>query len=87
MPRIESYVPITQAKSKLLDLVRSLHDTEDTIAITKNGIPEAVLMSMHKFEGLLETIEVLADADAMAQLKDSMEDVRKDRLVDMKEIL
>jgi len=51
MHRIENYVPITQAKSKLMDLVRSLHDTDDTIAITKNGVPEAVLISMDKFEG------------------------------------
>ncbi len=87
MQRIENYVPITKAKSKLLDMVRSLHDTDDTIAITKNGVPEAVLISMDKFEGLLETIEVLADAETMVQLKDSMEDVRKNRLVDMQEVL
>jgi antitoxin YefM len=87
MQQIENYVSITQAKSKLLDMVRALQDTDDTIAITKNGIPEAVLISMNKFEGLLETIEVLADAEAMAQLNSSMEDVRKDRLVDMDEVL
>ena len=87
MQQIENYVPISQAKSKLLDMVRSLHDKGDTIAITKNGVPEAVLISMNKFEGLLETIEVLADTDTMTQIKDSMEDVRKNRLVEMQEVL
>ena len=37
MQTIETFVPITQAKAKLLDIVRELHDTNDTIAITKNG--------------------------------------------------
>lgn len=87
MQQIENYISITQAKSKLLDIVRALKDKEDTIAITKNGVPEAVLISMNKFEGLLETIEVLADTEAMAQLNSSMEDVRKERLVDMDEVL
>ena len=44
----------------------------DTIAITKNGIPEAVLLSTEAYEGLLETIEVLADQDAMSVLKKSV---------------
>ena len=48
MQPIETYVPITRAKAKFLDMVRQLHDTNDTIAITKNGVPEAVLLSMKK---------------------------------------
>ena len=87
MQIVENFVPITQAKSKLLDMVRSIHDRDDSFAITKNGVPEAVLISMKKFEGLLETIEILADQEAMSQLRDSMEDVKKERLVDVAEVL
>ncbi len=85
MQTIETFVPITQAKAKLLDMVRQIHDTNDTIAITKNGIPEAVLLSMKKFEGFLETIDVLADPDMMRQLKGSAEDVKSGRLIDLDE--
>lgn len=35
MQTIETFVPITRAKAKLLDIVRELQDTNDTIAITK----------------------------------------------------
>ena len=85
MQTIETFVPITQAKAKLLDLVRQLHDTNDTIAITKNGIPEAVLLSMRKFEGLLETIDILADPEMMQQLKGSANDVKAGKLLDLDE--
>lgn len=83
MQTIESFVPITKAKAKLLDMVRQLHDTDDTIAITKNGVPEAVLLSMKKFEGLLETIDILADPEMMRQLKGSAKDVKAGRLIDV----
>jgi antitoxin YefM len=83
MQTIESFVPITKAKAKLLDMVRHLHDTDDTIAITKNGVPEAVLLSMKKFEGLLETIDILADPEMMKQLKGSAKDVKAGRLIDI----
>ena len=85
MQTIETYVPITQAKAKLLDMVRQLRDTNDTIAITKNGVPEAVMLSMKKFEGFLETIDILADPEMMKQLKGSAQDVKAGRLMDLDE--
>lgn len=85
MQAIETYVPITQAKAKLLDMIRQLHDTNDTIAITKNGIPEAVLLSMKKFNGLLETIDVLADPAMMEQIQASSQDVQAGNLIDLDE--
>jgi prevent-host-death family protein len=87
MQTVENFVPITQAKSKLLDMVRSIHDQDDSFVITKNGVPEAVMISMKKFEGLLETIEILADQEAMIQLRDSMADVKQGRIVDADEII
>ncbi|MCP3931820.1 MAG: type II toxin-antitoxin system Phd/YefM family antitoxin [Bacteroidetes bacterium] len=85
MQTIETYVPITQAKAKLLDMVRQLHDTNDTIAITKNGVPEAVMLSMRKFEGFLETIDILADPEMMRQLKGSAKDIKEGRFIDLDE--
>lgn len=83
MQTIETFIPITQAKAKLLDMVRQLHDTDDTIAITKNGVPEAVLLSMKKFEGLLETIDILSDPEMMKQLRESAKDTKAGRLIDL----
>jgi len=68
-----------------LDMVRRLHDTDDTIAITKNGVPEAVMLSMRKFEGILETLDILADAEIMTQLKGSAKDVKAGRLIDLED--
>ena len=87
MQTIETYVSITQAKAKLLDMVRQLSETNDTIAITKNGIPEAVMLSMRKFEGFLETIDILADPEMMRQLKSSAQDVKAGRLIDLDEVV
>ena len=85
MQTIETFIPITQAKAKLLDMVRQIQDTNDTIAITKNGIPEAVILSMAKFEGFLETIDILADPETMRQLKGSAKDIKEGRLIDLEE--
>jgi len=85
MQTIETYVPVTKAKAKLLDIVRQIGDTGDTVAITRNGVPEAVMLSMKKFEGFLETIDILSDVEMVAQLKMSAKDIQEERLIDLDE--
>jgi antitoxin YefM len=86
MQIIEKYVPVTQAKTKFLDMVRELKNTDETIAITKNGIPEAVVLSMTKFNCLLETIDILSDSWAMEQMHNSAKDIKAGRLIDPAEV-
>ncbi len=72
--QIDDYIPITRVKAKLLEMVREIHDKDSTVAITKNGVPEAVMISMEQWESTRETMAILADEDAMNQLRSSMQD-------------
>jgi len=77
MQTIKEYIPVTKAKANLLDLVRKIKDSDDTIAITKNGIPEVILISMNKFQGLLETMDILSDEKAMKSIRKSIQEAGK----------
>ena len=83
---IQDYIPVTKAKASFLDIIRKIVGSEDAIAITKNGVPEAVLLSMKKFEGLLETLDILADEKAMKSIKKSIEDAQKGKWLDFDEV-
>lgn len=72
MTSIDRFVTITQAKNRLLDLAREVERDDDVVAITRNGIPAAILLSPAKFEGLLETLEILGDARTMRALRRSI---------------
>lgn len=85
MNNIEKYLPITKAKASFLELVRNVSGNNDVIAITKNGVPEAVMLSMESYEGIKETISVLADPDLMKQLKGSAKDSKANNLVPLDE--
>ena len=86
MQQIQEYVPVTKAKSMLLDLMRRIKDSDNIIAITKNGVPEAVLISMRKFEGLLETMDILSDEKAMASIRRSIREADKGKWIDFDEV-
>jgi antitoxin YefM len=72
MAEINKYVPITQAKNEFLELVREVEKQYSTVAVTKNGVPAAVILSMDMFEGLIETLDILSDETAMRSLRKSI---------------
>jgi len=84
--RIQEYIPVTRAKGKLLDIIRKIEASDDTVAITKNGVPEAVMISMKKYEGLLETLEILSDEMAMKSLRKSIKEAQKGKWLSHDEV-
>ena len=86
MSIIQDSIPITKAKSDLLNLIRKLENTDDVFAITKNGSPEAVLISMRKFKGLLETIDILSDEQAMKIIRKSIREASRGKWVGFDEV-
>ena len=79
MKEVDRFIPITEAKNQFLDVVRDLQAKDTIIAITKNGVPAAVLLSVERFEGLLETIDILSDERAMTSLRRSLREARAGR--------
>lgn len=60
-------VPVTEAKAKLTALV---HDAEnEDIALLRHGKPAAVLISNARYEELMEQLEDLEDAQAVAEFR------------------
>ena len=58
---ISRYLPITKAKNALLKLISQVENVDESVAVTRNGIPIAVNLSMKKYTGLLETLDILSD--------------------------
>jgi antitoxin YefM len=76
MPHVDRFVTVTEAKNKLLDLIRGLRTHQEIVAITRDGTPSAVLLSMKQFEGLMETIEILSDQKTMRALRRAMKQAK-----------
>ena len=61
MKEISTYIAISKAKSDLLEIIRRLENVEDAVAVTKNGVPAAVIISIERYRGLLGTLDILND--------------------------
>jgi prevent-host-death family protein len=79
MKEVDLFIPITEARTRLLSLVRDLKEKGGIVAITRNGVPTAVLLSAERFEGLLETIDILSDEKVVKSLRRSLRQARASR--------
>src|SRR5450759_5190960 len=62
---------LANVKARLSAFVDSVHDTHERVTITRNGEPAAVLISPDDLESLEETIAILSDPQAMADIRES----------------
>jgi prevent-host-death family protein len=74
-------IPVTQAKKELLEIVKEMAEEDITVAVTKNGVPVSVLMSADCNEGLLETIEILADRSVVKALSRSSKELQTGKVL------
>jgi antitoxin YefM len=70
-------VPLSEAKARLSELARRVRQQHERIILTRNGEPEAVLLSVDDLEGLEMTLEILGDTDAVARISKSLVGLRR----------
>jgi antitoxin YefM len=83
--KIEEYMSISEAKARLLEVLRRIEEQHGKVVITKNGIPKAVLLPYEDFEGLLETIDILSDSRTVDGIKKGLQDIKAGKVVSLKE--
>src|ERR1700748_1416123 len=73
MPSMET-IPITEAKARIAELADRVAREHDHFTITRNGRADVMLISVAEYESMQETLDVLGDQEAVADLRQSRED-------------
>jgi antitoxin YefM len=66
-------LPITEAKNRFTELADRAAAEHDHFTVTRNGYPHVMVVSVVEWDELQETIAVLSDAQARADLAESAE--------------
>jgi len=78
---------LATVKAQLSAFVESVHGTHERVVITRNGEPAAVLISPDDLESLEETIAILSDPEAMAEIDEARKAIAAGDLVDISKIV
>ena len=76
----------TEAREKLDEIMTAVCKNSDAVVVTRTNNPPAVIMSLAKYNSLLETLEILSDNDTVRQLARSVEDLRHGRVVEVENL-
>ena len=75
---------ITEARNKFMKLPDETTDNQ-IIAVTRRNKEVLAVMSWELYEGLLETIEILADQEFMRNIKEGMEEIKSGKTYTIEE--
>lgn len=80
-------VPLADAKAHLSDLIRRVEKQHDQVTVTRNGRASAVVVSLDEWESLHETLEILSDSEAMAELRAADEEIASGEVYSTADVL
>ena len=75
--------PLTEARSRLSEIVDEVASTGSTIEISRHGRPVAVVVGYEEYELLLETLNILADEATMEAIAEAERDIASGDLTDL----
>ena len=64
-------LPLADARNRLSELVAEVEQTHARITITKHGHPAAVLVSPEDLASMEETLDIISDPSALAEIRES----------------
>jgi prevent-host-death family protein len=79
-------IPLSSAKTHLARLLTEVETLGERVVITRSGRPAGVLVSVDEDEGLMETLEILADPELSAAVREGLQDIEDDRLLSHEEV-
>lgn len=77
----------SEAKKRLLELIRESDESFERYTITRNGEPKAVLMSIDDYDGWLETLELLSNKSTVAEIKKARKELDQGKGIPFEKIL
>lgn len=79
-------LPLAEVRAHLSRLVDDAQRTHQRVEVTKNGRRAAVLLSADDYDSIMETLAILGDAEAMAEIRQADADIAAGRLHTLEEV-
>jgi prevent-host-death family protein len=74
--------PLRTVRDHLSDFVDRAEREHERVVVTRNGRPAAVLIGYDDLAALEETLEILSDAEAMADIREARNEVARGEVIE-----
>ncbi len=77
---------IVGVRKELLSLPEKLEAGPAVVRVTRRGKPVLAILSWEDFESLTETMEIMSDPETMAQLRQSIQEIKEGKTIPWEEV-
>jgi antitoxin YefM len=63
--------PLAAVKAHFSQVIDDVAGTHERVTVTKNGSPVAVILAVEDYESMMETLEILSDRQAVAEVREA----------------
>jgi antitoxin YefM len=79
-------LPLADVKARLSAVLDEVRATHERVVITRNGRPEAVILSVADLEALEETLDILATPGALDQIRQAEDEIAHGEAIGAEEL-
>ena len=79
-------LPITEARDELTSLPDKLHETHETLTVTRRGKPVLAILAWDEYEALVETMEIMSDERLMVSLRQGIREAKQGKLIPWEDV-
>ncbi len=79
-------IPLADAKARLSAVLDEVRDTHDRVVITRNGRPEAVIISIADLETIEETLDLLSTPGALEEIRTAEAEIARGEAIGADEL-
>jgi antitoxin YefM len=79
-------ISLADAKARLSAVLDEVRDTHERVVITRNGRPEAVIMSVSDLEALEETLDLLSTPGALEDIRVAEAEIARGEAIGAEEL-
>jgi antitoxin YefM len=84
--QVMTTIPLADAKARLSAVLDEVRDTHDRVVITRNGRPEAVIISVSDLEALEETLDLLSTRGALDEIRAAEAEIARGEAIGAEEL-
>src|SRR3954467_13856759 len=77
---------LAAVKAHFSQVIDEVAGTHERVIVTKNGSPVAVILAVEDYESLMETLEILSDPHAVAEIRDAEARMNEGEAFDQEDI-
>jgi prevent-host-death family protein len=79
-------IPLAEARANLSRLVDAAVSTHERIEVTRKGRRAAVILSADDYDSIMETLDILSDAELVGAIRDGEAEFDRGEAFDLDEV-